>query len=67
MKYLPKQNEDPESIQLFSLNTKEENELLHSSKSISNTGIGTNRCELAENKFRLHIERRLQTITEARL
>lgn len=67
MKYLPRQNEEPEGIQLFSLNTKEENELFHPSNSISNTGIGTNMCELAKNKFRLDIERRLQTMREARL
>ena len=64
MKYLPKGKEESEGIQLFSLNMKEENELFHPSNSISNTGLGTN--ELANNKFRVDIGRRLQTTREAR-
>lgn len=57
--YLPKQNEEPGGIQLLSLNIKKKRELFHLSNSSSNTGIGTNTCELAETKFRLDIERRL--------
>jgi len=46
---------------------KEENKLFHPSNRISNTDIGTNMCELVKNKFRLNIEKTLQTVGDARL
>lgn len=45
---------------------KEENELFNPSNRLSNTGMRTNTCEPSKNQFRLDIERRLQTIMEAR-
>lgn len=55
LKYLPKQNKEPEDMQLLSLNMKEENELFHPGHVISNSDIKTNACELAKNKSRLDI------------
>lgn len=65
LKYLPKQNKEPEDMQLLSLNMKEENELFHPGHVTSNTGIEINTWPRINPGWIL--KKRLHTIREARL